>query len=164
MLSRSKNCKILALNSYFAFSFYPCLVKSGENLFICPPTCKPNPLLIFILFLCSPWPQIEFFKLLALFANCNGKTLFLLLQLLSFSRCIWLAPGSHGFEVGDTVRALLPSHLFLYLFPNPRALSSTLFLAQVKGSQSDRIEGGISPAAVSAAPQLGGRVWWGQRG
>lgn len=62
---------------------------------------------------------------------------------------------------GANGRALLPlQHLFHYLFPNPRTLSSTLFLAQVKGSQPASVEG-ISPAAF-AAPRLGGRIGWGQ--
>ena len=89
-----------------------------------------------------------------------------LLQQLSTSlRCTRPLPGSLalGAEGGATGRALLPSqHLFLYLFPNPWTLSSTLlFIAQVKGSQPASVEGGISPAAL-AAPRLGGRVGWGQ--
>lgn len=64
---------------------------------------------------------------------------------------------------GSQWKSPLPSqHLFLYLFPNPRTLSSTLLvLAQVRGSQPASVEGGISPAAF-AAPRLGGRVGWGQ--
>lgn len=148
----------------------PCLKKLGATyLNVLPPVSQPPPphLRIFIV-LCSLGCQIEFLKFLEVklvCEQCNRRPCFAaaIVHRPQVHSATSRIPGFGGGAGGATGRALLPSqHLFLYLFPNPWTLSSTLlFIAQVKGSQPASVEGGISPAAF-AAPRLGGRVGWGQ--
>lgn len=141
------------------------------DLFKCPLTCEPTPppprnLRIFIV-LCSLGCQIEFLKFLEVKlvgVQCNRRPCFAaaIVHLPQVHSATSRIPSFGGREGKPLNRGLPSQHLFLYLFPNPWTLSSTLlFIAQVKGSQPASVEGGISPAAF-AAPRLGGRVGWGQ--
>lgn len=98
-----------------------------------------------------------------------------LLPLAPSLGCTWLALEGRALGWG-TLEGPLPSHLFVYLFPNLPALSfNRLFLTQPRASQLGSVLGGISPAVASAQPRFCGlcrvgtaglagsqtqRAWW----
>lgn len=101
-----------------------------------------------------------------MFGNCNERTFCFTAAVGSLPRVRSASSRRPDFGLGWPGRAPLPSHLFIYLFPNLPALPfNRLFLTQPRASQPARwcvrrafASGGICEAQVPW-PLLSGGSW-----
>lgn len=160
------SCKMLDLNSQmFAFCWYGycklalTLASKIRWDLICVFHLSTKHPIADISRLCCGYQRIfkkNFLRYKICLVTATKERFALLLPLAPFLGCAWLALEGRALGWG-TLEGPLPSHLFVYLFPNLPALSfNRLFLTQPRASQLGSVLGGISPAVASAQHRFRG--------